>query len=236
MKFSLKPIVEIDEKVVYGPSGRQDIDIEFEDIEECYFLGRGAESNIGERRVSREHCVFYLAPDETLTVRAFNRPVWINDYILLRGMSKRLCDGDVIALHKECYCAVQCSHHKCYSYRVTLRRPASQRRAILEYCSNVPSAVLHELRCPVCQGFYVLPTTLVPCGHSFCLNCVSRSDQCPLCRQNVDTRVRSFCINGIVSGIVESNQGTLDTIDVAEYKKDNPDEPTISSSHLYDCP
>lgn len=56
-----------------------------------------------------------------------------------------------------------------------------------------------HLRCTICKEFYVHPTTLLPCGHSFCSECIrtflarQRANKlkqdgcsCPVCRAPVD--------------------------------------------------
>lgn len=68
---------------------------------------------------------------------------------------------------------------------------------------------LKEYRCHICYGFMNNPFQLTPCGHVFCMDCISKIETrynkkiCPLCRAQCDPffdgRLQREICNKIVS-------------------------------------
>jgi hypothetical protein len=50
------------------------------------------------------------------------------------------------------------------------------------------TAIAEEFMCAFCLDVLVQATTLVPCGHTFCLSCVKHKT-CPTCRADINTTV-----------------------------------------------
>eukprot|EP00667_Euglena_gracilis_P032741 EG_transcript_51246 len=40
-----------------------------------------------------------------------------------------------------------------------------------------------DLECPICFAVMDTPYMLVQCQHEFCLSCIDKVEECPLCRQ-----------------------------------------------------
>ncbi|KAI8378759.1 hypothetical protein EDC96DRAFT_172759 [Choanephora cucurbitarum] len=71
---------------------------------------------------------------------------------------------------------------------------------------SVTDAIKNELTCALCQDVYDKPQALIPCLHSFCLNCVlyipknSRDDSlvCPVCRSKANTYCKNFTLQNLI--------------------------------------
>ena len=95
------------------------------------------------------------------------------------------------------------------SYRVLLESTSTTIESSLRTSLN------DELSCPLCLDLLVRPTTLVPCGHSFCQECIFSGNNCPTCRASVRTHVPCLAL----AGTLETLLPLLEADDVAQYKE-----------------
>lgn len=65
--------------------------------------------------------------------------------------------------------------------------------------------------CGVCKDIYEKPAT-VPCGHTFCLDCIKRAlvvkEECPVCRSSV-RRTLVLAVNTVIQEVVADNAGPM---------------------------
>ncbi len=61
-----------------------------------------------------------------------------------------------------------------------------------------------ELTCPICHDLFFQATTLVPCGHTFCGHCISKTFsrnqvQCPYCRIHVQQVDKNVTLDSLIT-------------------------------------
>lgn len=77
-----------------------------------------------------------------------------------------------------------------------------------------------ELSCGICMGIFNKPSLIIPCGHSFCKECIEtslRSDnRCPMCRLQITDTVMNGHLQSLINKLVVAHcpdcdwSGTLD--------------------------
>ncbi|KAI8353334.1 hypothetical protein BD560DRAFT_438496 [Blakeslea trispora] len=107
---------------------------------------------------------------------------------------------------------------------------------------SVTDAIKTELTCALCQDVYDKPQALIPCLHSFCLNCVlyipknSREDSlvCPICRSKASSYSKNFTLQNlidIISNLEEKKSlKVITTTDVTVASSGSSSAKTSSSS------
>ncbi|ELU01863.1 hypothetical protein CAPTEDRAFT_191286 [Capitella teleta] len=72
---------------------------------------------------------------------------------------------------------------------------------------TVKDAMESELVCPICHEYFVEATSL-NCSHTFCAVCIDiwlqDNFECPQCRQDVDSRVRSRALDNHIDRLMDS--------------------------------
>jgi hypothetical protein len=77
------------------------------------------------------------------------------------------------------------------------------------------SLQLENHTCPVCFDVMVPPVNapflLIPCGHTFCKQCVLRCGEsspcCPLCRSNIDTKALNHSLQEVIRSLFDKQLG-----------------------------
>ena len=59
-----------------------------------------------------------------------------------------------------------------------------------------------EIQCCVCLDIQIHPRTLNPCGHTFCLGCVSKLETCPECREVVESHAPARMLDNLIATLV----------------------------------
>ncbi|GKY98943.1 hypothetical protein MPSEU_000850100 [Mayamaea pseudoterrestris] len=159
---------------------------------------------------------------------------FINNVPFSGTMLRTLKHGDVLAL--------KCSNGHChYSYQVRIQEsasffnrfknasPKSQAAAAAASLESAATAAAHanstahpateECFCPYCLEIQVQSTTLVPCGHAFCKECVSSCNECPTCRTAVQSQVPCRTVDNIIHSMVKSNFFSADDAQVYEERR-----------------
>ena len=102
--------------------------------------------------------------------------------------------------------------------------------------SSIPlvniTSIVDELICPCCLGIYVDPTTLFPCGHIFCKECIPNqgfpnlvpmsgfnTGKCPMCRGYFERTAPCKDIREVIFGLVGSCSEMFEHDDVITYKR-----------------
>ena len=94
-----------------------------------------------------------------------------------------------------------------------------------------------EIQCCVCLDIQMEPRTLDPCGHTFCLGCVTKLEQCPECRKHFATHVPARMLDNLISTLV-GIPGLLEADDVEQYnqRKKEAEEAKVSIHHIIRYP
>eukprot|EP00768_Dysnectes_brevis_P004323 gnl/Dysnectes_brevis/3101_a3856_593.p1 GENE.gnl/Dysnectes_brevis/3101_a3856_593~~gnl/Dysnectes_brevis/3101_a3856_593.p1 ORF type:complete len:357 (+),score=84.33 gnl/Dysnectes_brevis/3101_a3856_593:73-1143(+) len=80
-----------------------------------------------------------------------------------------------------------------------LNRSAASQATIDPQCNiTIPigevAAISESIRCAICQEILLQPTAIVPCGHTYCRQCLTdwrqRKEVCPLCRADIEGTIR----------------------------------------------
>ena len=86
---------------------------------------------------------------------------------------------------------------------------------------NINSLFESHLVCPICYEYFIYPTSLHPCAHTFCdyclwrwkksqdedVNRISSRNTCPVCRAAILGQSRSAAFENMIEGCIE-NWGT----------------------------
>lgn len=88
--------------------------------------------------------------------------------------------------------------------------------SVISIPSDSASRLAEEIQCSVCLDIQVHPRTLYPCGHSFCCACLQQLDQCPQCRNNIESHVPAVQLDSLISALV-ALPNLLDKGDVDHY-------------------
>jgi hypothetical protein len=78
--------------------------------------------------------------------------------------------------------------------------------------------ITDEIQCSVCLDIQVHPRTLNPCGHSFCGSCLDQLQQCPQCRNSIESHVPAIQLDGLIASLV-CIPNLLDKDDVEHYNE-----------------
>ncbi|XP_028903551.1 E3 ubiquitin-protein ligase RNF8 [Ornithorhynchus anatinus] len=80
----------------------------------------------------------------------------------------------------------------------------AQKEEALNHFSDV---LENELQCTICSDYFIEAVTL-NCAHSFCSFCISewmkRKEECPICRQLIQSKSRSLVLDNTIGRMVES--------------------------------
>jgi hypothetical protein len=83
--------------------------------------------------------------------------------------------------------------------------------------TTATAQVLEECSCAICLDLQVQSTCIVPCGHSFCQQCVANETTCPTCRGTIESRVPCFALSAVVLALTAS--GLLSSDDLQAYQQ-----------------
>ena len=198
------------------------------------FLGRNSTTGIAAQDVMRKECTVEMEKDGSLLIANIKTSVWVNGMPLLPGAKQKLTEGLTISVLEGLYpytvvsaeASVAGKRHSPSRKRTaakaalppsspTPRKPAAVATPV-KASSALSSATLEEFCCPVCLEIQVQATTLVPCGHSFCLACQRSASECPTCRARIQTRVPCRALNNVIAALASGGH-FLDDEDVQHY-------------------
>lgn len=71
---------------------------------------------------------------------------------------------------------------------------------IIEIIDNVAnfSECDDDYKCEVCINLNIMPTMLIPCGHTICEKCSNKIDKCPFCRYTPTDKVINYSLKKII--------------------------------------
>jgi predicted Zn-ribbon and HTH transcriptional regulator len=80
--------------------------------------------------------------------------------------------------------------------RTFMQIQARHRASQHEHMSRI-QAIAEELKCSICLHVVTMPTTVIPCHHSFCVECVKKMHKCPTCRSDITGRHNNFMLTNV---------------------------------------
>ena len=142
-------------------------------------MGSNEKTKIADPTVDqRAYTVFKY--QDLWCVEAWHGSIMVNELVLLPGTQQALRKGDELKFLSGKY-----------GYRV-----ASMDEGIFE-------GYMDELTCAICYGILFRPTTIVPCGHTFCVTCMPREKgKCHLCRGPMQAKVCCLPLRNLITGMV----------------------------------
>jgi hypothetical protein len=94
--------------------------------------------------------------------------------------------------------------------------PAAQRQPQLS--EEAMESIRGETECSICMEIMVEPSTIVPCGHSFCKDCLKHQSACAVCRGPIHTQVVCKNLENLIESMVKaSNNRIFERNDVESY-------------------
>ena len=64
-------------------------------------------------------------------------------------------------------------------------------------------AIPEELMCAICTDVMTVPSTLIPCMHTFCKKCIdswlAQANSCPICKTNVQMNNKNHLVEQIIA-------------------------------------
>ena len=106
--------------------------------------------------------------------------------------------------------------------------PDNAEATCIQLPMTVAKRLVEEVQCSVCLDIQVFPRTFQPCGHSLCSPCVANLQQCPQCRQPVETHAPSRELENLISTLV-TVPGLFDPYDVAHFHQRQKKHPKLVS-------
>ncbi|XP_067883306.1 E3 ubiquitin-protein ligase rnf8, partial [Heterodontus francisci] len=81
-----------------------------------------------------------------------------------------------------------------------------------EAAAQLTDVLENELQCIICSEYFIEAVTL-NCSHSFCCHCIlewrKRKEECPICRQTIQTQTRSVVLDNCIERMLESLSETV---------------------------
>jgi len=182
-------------------------------------LGKNATTMIADSNLKRKCVSVTLLPNsnELRLEKAVPQQVSVNGQ-LVEGDGYQLQEGDILSLHgteiayefkviaeggslakkkePEASATVQKPSSDCNGNTATL---ASSSASLQQQQYN--SHISDEFSCAFCLELLVQTTTIVPCGHSFCLGCLEQVNECPTCRGAVQTTVPCRSMDNVIAAM-----------------------------------
>ena len=71
-----------------------------------------------------------------------------------------------------------------------------------ELVESTKNLLMSRLNCSVCQKTFASPSTIIPCGHSFCKDCVENQNNCSICQNDKIME----CSNRVLHGLINDTE------------------------------
>ncbi|CAB9516092.1 expressed unknown protein [Seminavis robusta] len=85
--------------------------------------------------------------------------------------------------------------------------------------ASLPKEIGEETMCPICMEIMVEPRTVVPCGHTFCRQCLTQQTECAECRGPLTGQVVCRPLQNLIEQLVQNGSSVFDQEDVESYKQ-----------------
>lgn len=181
-----------------GCARRPDLNISLGDNQE-FFFGCNYATKIADSSVGRwEYAICKCGGLCFVEALSGGNAVMVNDLILLPGTKQVLKEGDRLKFVNG-------------KYGYTVVSMADER---------VSGGYFDEVICAVCHGILVKPKITVPCGHTFCEECMPGENEiCYVCRSQVKIQVPCLQLQNLIDELVKNKRRRLLPADVALYER-----------------
>lgn len=197
-----------------------------------HVLGRNVNLGMVSPRMSRRLCTvqwgwFQGSPRLLVLVGGTGGKtqgrVRLNENYLANSRTKPsfLGDGDILAL-------ITVDNSTVYEYRVEITSGgAPSTLAVAELSSKKRRAPTppssqgeDEFTCPICLDILVNTTTAVPCGHSFCSDCLGTNlPECPTCRSAITGLFANRALDHAIRILMDRTSGVFSPDNARHYRQ-----------------
>jgi Zinc finger, C3HC4 type (RING finger) len=201
-------------------------------------VGKNAATGIADSGLVRKAVRITIDPGPTIVVRK-ERTTQVSVNGELFDTQFAVQHGDVIALHStdaSYEYMVHVDHFPPPTVRTVSETSATDQSAVaavdvdaqpevVDIPDSMPAApqridrVVEELACTFCLDLQVLSTMLIPCGHSFCRECVSKITGCSTCRAPITGTLPCRQVDNILSNMTEDTPHVFPADDLATYRE-----------------
>jgi len=216
------------------------------------FLGYNKSSGIVDASISPNVVKIYQKRNKLLAFgcRDCRGIVTINGNLLDKGTRRELHKGDVVKLMSDendseyFYCVandVEEQEHEGDSNATTGYNTSGTATLVVETNSQestatwpgasapqqhqqvFPPQISEDTMCAICMEILMEPQTFVPCGHSFCKQCLHQQAQCAECRGPVRGTVACRSLQNLIDDLIpvdtQTSTGVFDREDLEYYNR-----------------
>mmetsp|Transcript_17145 Transcript_17145/g.47018 ORF Transcript_17145/g.47018 Transcript_17145/m.47018 type:complete len:368 (-) Transcript_17145:219-1322(-) len=173
-------------------------------------LGRSTIPQISDRSIPRRFCdAMIISNEKVLLELQPSRNSTRQQQVHVNGQAKgivgfaELKDGDVLSLGGDPNNELSCSYFIRFVSTTNDESTPSKKNGTID--TSVAEVVSEEFKCPVCLDIMVKPTSLVPCGHSFCQACLKGHSECSVCRSGIQSTILPFALEQAIEKLVDNN-------------------------------
>ncbi|KAM9840558.1 E3 ubiquitin-protein ligase rnf8 isoform 3-T3 [Aulostomus maculatus] len=112
---------------------------------------------------------------------------------------------DELALSRQGFEEILLAKNK--ELEVTKEEKEKARAQKEEVVTQVTEVLENELQCIICSELFI-EAVILNCAHSFCHHCIKqwrkKKDECPICRQAIQSQTRCLALDNCIDGMVEN--------------------------------